>query len=243
MERAFAASNNNNYVNQNNLGIDNKDGNFSVFSGGSSNFSVFSHDFSDESQSISNNPAGQGKKQNQIADVHGAGSNTTTSSQSSGPKLHISSISKVIPSLNIGSKNTATANVPSSSDEPSKTPSASVAPVVNNNPGNRSSVKSFIKADPPVAPANAEREKSVIEKQMISQNKSYIRHRFDDMDEKGNATCKFQCQIYWAKQFEAVRQCYFNETDNENFIRSLSMSSRWTAQGLTIILILKHILH
>ncbi len=85
-------------------------------------------------------------------------------------------------------------------------------------------------------PSNSSRSgeftgKSTNEKQMISQNKSYIRHRFNDTDEDGNVTCKFQCQIYWAKQFEAVRACYFKEEDNENFIRSLSMSSRWSAQG------------
>ncbi|RYH31547.1 hypothetical protein EON65_02425 [archaeon] len=70
------------------------------------------------------------------------------------------------------------------------------------------------------------------ERQMISQDKSNIRVRFDDYDDEGNMLCKFQCQIFWAKQFEAVRNCYFKEEENrENFVRSLAMTNRWVAQG------------
>jgi hypothetical protein len=70
------------------------------------------------------------------------------------------------------------------------------------------------------------------EKQMMSQDKSNIRIRFNDYDDRGNLICKFQCQIYYAKQFEAVRTCYFNEEDSrENYIRSLAMTARWVAQG------------
>jgi hypothetical protein len=90
-------------------------------------------------------------------------------------------------------------------------------------------VKNAAKINPP----NESNPKSPNELQMISQDKSYIRHRFDDFDDKGNIICKFQCQTYWAKQFLAVRSCYFKEFESdENYIRSLSMSSRWTAQGL-----------
>lgn len=73
--------------------------------------------------------------------------------------------------------------------------------------------------------------KTINEKQMISQDKSFISIRFDDTDDKGNVTCKFQCQIFWAKQFEALRNCYFKDEDNENFIKSLSLSNSWSAQG------------
>lgn len=73
---------------------------------------------------------------------------------------------------------------------------------------------------------------SANEKQMTSQDKSNIRHRFDDYDDRGNLVCKFQCQVYFAKQFEAVRNCYFGEEDQrDNFIRSLAMSAKWSAQG------------
>eukprot|EP01038_Epipyxis_sp_PR26KG_P010221 gene10221-13751_t len=96
----------------------------------------------------------------------------------------------------------------------------------NNNNNNMNNMNN--KSDPLL-------NKSNNEKQMTSQSKSYIRHRFDDVDERGNVLCKFQCQIHWAKQFEAVRACYFNDYDpdsnNENFIRSLAMTSRWSATG------------
>ncbi len=73
---------------------------------------------------------------------------------------------------------------------------------------------------------------SMNEKQMMSQDKSNIRIRFNDYDDRGNLICKFQCQIYYAKQFEAVRTCYFNEEDSrDNYIRSLAMTARWVAQG------------
>jgi hypothetical protein len=73
---------------------------------------------------------------------------------------------------------------------------------------------------------------SANEKQMTSQDKSIIRHRFDDYDDRGNLISKFHCQVYYAKQFEALRSCYFKEEESrENFIRSLATSSRWSAQG------------
>eukprot|EP01035_Chromulina_nebulosa_P017670 gene17670-23259_t len=73
--------------------------------------------------------------------------------------------------------------------------------------------------------------KLLLEKQLLSQRKSHIKHRFEDIDDKGNVLCKFQCQSYWATQFEALRFAYFNERDNEHYIRSLSMSNRWVTQG------------
>ena len=70
-----------------------------------------------------------------------------------------------------------------------------------------------------------------LEKQLVSQRKSHIKHRFEDKDDKGNVICKLQCQAYWATQFEALRSIYLNDRDNEHYIRSLSTSHRWVAQG------------
>lgn len=75
------------------------------------------------------------------------------------------------------------------------------------------------------------KERSLNEKQMLSQDKSYIRHRFDDLDEKGAVLCKFQCQTFWSIQFEALRQCYFQGEDSSCFVRSLAASRDWSAQG------------
>jgi 1-phosphatidylinositol-3-phosphate 5-kinase len=76
---------------------------------------------------------------------------------------------------------------------------------------------------------------------MMSQDKSDIRIRFNDYDDRGQLLCKFSCQVYWAKQFEALRKCYFQDDSSgnaaaiseslDNFIRSLAMSARWSAQG------------
>lgn len=69
---------------------------------------------------------------------------------------------------------------------------------------------------------------------------SHIRHRFEDVDERGNTLCKFVINIFWASQFEAVRVGYFSELEagdlgscdhNEGYLRSLSMSSKWVVQG------------
>ena len=138
--------------------------------------------------------------------------------------MHISNISKVIPSLSsMGSSKASAASKNSLPVEQTNSLPAS---------GNNRASSKFIDPLHSGAPFfHADGEKSANEKQMISQDKSYIRSRFDDVDEKGNVICKFQCQVYWAKQFEAVRQCYFQDVDNENYIRSLCMSSSWTAQG------------
>jgi hypothetical protein len=208
--------------------MDAKDGNFSVFSRGNNNFSVFGQDFTDESdREALSNQDNVGSHENQHHVNDGRTGSVSMLSQSSA-KLNISSsISKVIPSLSAisGRINTQTQN---STPQPTQTPSSPAQTEYSNVPGNRSSSARNI---PKVDPANAGREKSPIEKQMISLNNRTIRHKFEDRDEKGNVVCKFQCYVYFAKQFEALRQCYFNEQDNENYIRSLSMSRMWTAQG------------
>lgn len=45
----------------------------------------------------------------------------------------------------------------------------------------------------------------------------------------GNSTVlyKFQCQTYWATQFESLRAIYLNDDENEEYIRSLSMTNSW----------------
>jgi len=83
----------------------------------------------------------------------------------------------------------------------------------------------------PLPSNSTTKEKSLNEKQMLSQDKSYIRHRFDDVDEKGTLMCKFQCQTFWSIQFEALRQCYFQGEDSSCFVRSLAASRDWCAQG------------
>jgi hypothetical protein len=70
-----------------------------------------------------------------------------------------------------------------------------------------------------------------LEKQLLSQRKSHIKHRFEDHDDKGNVICKYQCQTYWSTQFEAVRAAYLTEDENEQFIRSLSMTKNWLVKG------------
>jgi hypothetical protein len=79
--------------------------------------------------------------------------------------------------------------------------------------------------------ADVANARSQNEKQLMSQDKCYIRHRFDDLDERGNVSCKFQCQTYWAKQFEALRTCYFKGDDREGYLRSLATSRAWAALG------------
>eukprot|EP00602_Paraphysomonas_sp_CaronLab_P009360 CAMPEP_0185038048 /NCGR_PEP_ID=MMETSP1103-20130426/33223_1 /TAXON_ID=36769 /ORGANISM="Paraphysomonas bandaiensis, Strain Caron Lab Isolate" /LENGTH=1645 /DNA_ID=CAMNT_0027576313 /DNA_START=45 /DNA_END=4979 /DNA_ORIENTATION=+ len=66
---------------------------------------------------------------------------------------------------------------------------------------------------------------------MISQRKTHIKHRFSDIDDKNNITCKFICHSYWATQFQALRAEFLDDDDDEGYIRSLSLASRWNAQG------------
>jgi len=72
-----------------------------------------------------------------------------------------------------------------------------------------------------------------LERDLLSTRKTHIKHRFADMDEKGNTLCKFVCQTYWATQFAAVRKAYFGACEEEElgFLRSLSMAQPWNAQG------------
>jgi len=76
-------------------------------------------------------------------------------------------------------------------------------------------------------------EVPALEKQMLCSHKTHIKHRFADMDEKGNTFCKFVCQAYWATQFSAVRQCFCGTHEEEElgYLRSLSMARPWNAQG------------
>jgi hypothetical protein len=72
---------------------------------------------------------------------------------------------------------------------------------------------------------------SVREATLISQRKTHIKHRFSDMDDKNNITCKFICHTFWATQFQALRAEFLDDDDDEGYIRSLSLASRWNAQG------------
>merc|ERR1712167_60588 len=80
----------------------------------------------------------------------------------------------------------------------------------------------LVKASPPY-----------FENQMLSTQKTHIKHRFADMNEKGNTICKFVCQAYWTTQFVAVRRafCGNSEEDEIGYLRSLSMARPWNAQG------------
>mmetsp|Transcript_21134 Transcript_21134/g.73006 ORF Transcript_21134/g.73006 Transcript_21134/m.73006 type:complete len:1779 (-) Transcript_21134:904-6240(-) len=72
-----------------------------------------------------------------------------------------------------------------------------------------------------------------LERQLLSQQKTHVKHRFADVDRNGNTLCKFVCQAYWATQFAAVRQAYLglNEDEEIGYLRSLSMARPWNAQG------------
>jgi hypothetical protein len=66
---------------------------------------------------------------------------------------------------------------------------------------------------------------------LTERRKTHIKHRFSDFDDKNNITCKFICHIFWATQFQALRAEFLDDDDDEGFIRSLSLTSRWNAQG------------
>lgn len=73
-----------------------------------------------------------------------------------------------------------------------------------------------------------------LERCMLARMKTHIKHRFADVDEKGNTLCKFVCHAYWATQFAAVRQAYFQGNQREEelgFLRSLALARPWNAQG------------
>jgi 1-phosphatidylinositol-3-phosphate 5-kinase len=75
--------------------------------------------------------------------------------------------------------------------------------------------------------------KDASELELLSPRKSHVKHRFADIDEKGNTLCKFVCQTYWATQFAAVRQAYIGHGKREElgYLQSLSMAQPWNAQG------------
>ena len=92
----------------------------------------------------------------------------------------------------------------------------------------------------------AEEQKIKDEKQLLSQRKTHIKHRFEEVDSKGIAISKYVCHTFWATQFEALRAAYFESLDNsesescenknpmhssEGFIRSLSTSADWKTTG------------
>ena len=55
------------------------------------------------------------------------------------------------------------------------------------------------------------------ERVLISQRKTHIKHRFNDLDIKNsnNISCKFICHIFYATQFRAVRQEHLQENDDD----------------------------
>lgn len=71
----------------------------------------------------------------------------------------------------------------------------------------------------------------IIEKQLSSQRKSHIKHRFVDTDERDSVSCKFICHTFWACQFEALRAAFLEDDSDEGYIRSLGASAKWQAQG------------
>jgi hypothetical protein len=82
-------------------------------------------------------------------------------------------------------------------------------------------------------------EKKKIERQMLTRNKSHIKHTFRDFDMKGQPTCKFVCTTYWATQFQAVRNVFLSPNGSslsgldaeESFVESLSSAYSWAASG------------
>jgi len=75
--------------------------------------------------------------------------------------------------------------------------------------------------------------KSELEKLILSQQKTDFKHRFSDVDEKGNTTVKFVCHSYWALQFHALRAAYCDagQFSDEGFVHSLSAAHSWDARG------------
>jgi len=98
--------------------------------------------------------------------------------------------------------------------------------------GDDGSDASFLTDNPMFhAPDDPVSNSSVLERQMLSTHKSHIKHRFADVDEKGNTLCKFMCQSYWSTQFHAVRKAFLKEEDDAGFIESLGLARQWDAQG------------
>jgi len=75
--------------------------------------------------------------------------------------------------------------------------------------------------------------KNELETMMLYQSKTDFKHRFSEMDEKGNTTVKFICHSYCALQFHALRSQYCDEglISDENFVHSLCTARSWDARG------------
>jgi hypothetical protein len=71
----------------------------------------------------------------------------------------------------------------------------------------------------------------LLEKRLLNQRKSHVKHRFSDHEQSEKAVVKFVCHSFWAVQFSALRSLYLDDDDDEGFIRSLAASARWQAQG------------
>jgi hypothetical protein len=78
---------------------------------------------------------------------------------------------------------------------------------------------------------NQNNNKKSIKSRLLSQSKTHIMIRFDDKDPKNNVICKFMCNVFWASQFEALREGYLSEEENSGFIASLSLSKSWDSGG------------
>jgi len=79
---------------------------------------------------------------------------------------------------------------------------------------------------------SAERSRGAsLELQMLSSQKTHIKHRFADVDAKGRPQCTFLCQSYNSTQFEAVRRAYLDDDDDAGYIESLAVAMEWAAQG------------
>ena len=68
------------------------------------------------------------------------------------------------------------------------------------------------------------------ENQMLSTQKTHIKHRFADMNEKGNTICKFVCQAYWTTQFVAVRRAFCGNSEEDEI--GYTSPSPWLAHGM-----------
>jgi len=90
-------------------------------------------------------------------------------------------------------------------------------------------------------------DKKDVEKRMLVQSKTHIKHTFRDIDAKRQIQSKFICTTYWATQFHAVRQAFLMsgdaaaegdgkysgdiDCDEKRYIRSLLESQKWDASG------------
>lgn len=109
---------------------------------------------------------------------------------------------------------------------------------------NRTPIASISQSSPPASVLD---ENKGTERRMLNRNRSYIKHTFRDVDEKGQVTCKFVCTTYWATQFHAVRQIFLSgiagkaddaegasrasQDVEQSYVESLSSAYSWAASG------------